>query len=397
MNSDRPASAISWDAYAPANVPVMHADIQGVNALAFRALVVLFDGKTQLFSNRKMQPDEVFVWERVSRRDTVIALLGLRRLDETGADHPFNFRAIEKAVFDDLRWANGVGDLGLLLWYASLHAPERLASLYRHCDLEAALDSSKDAREARTQELSCFLAGLAHAKLAQQEAPCDITDLAVETYQKLIGNQGGDGIFSHRGLQTRLDAWMGGRFGTFTDQAYSIYALAKFARAFGVDESLGAALDCASALCAMQGPLGQWWWMYDARKGMVACQYPVLSVNQAGTAPTALYALQEATGMDFQGPIYKGLRWIFGQNELAKDLRELESSGIWASVTRDFSGAKYFETALSLLGISPNHIPNQDIRMTHERFADRCGWPLYCFGKFGLLPTPMSTPAVVSI
>jgi hypothetical protein len=143
--------------------------------------------------------------------------------------------------------------------------------------------------------------------------------------------------------------------------------------------------------------MGQWWWMYDAHKGRVACQYPVLSVNQAGTGPMALFALQEATGMDFQGPIIKGLRWIFGENELAKDLRTLGKSGICASIAPDFSGAKYLETALSLLGISPNRIPNEDLKVTHDSSTDRCGWPLHSFGKFGLQEAQLSKQAVESI
>jgi len=384
IDARKPSPLISPDAAATAGFPaVEHSEIQEVNALAVGALATLFDRKTQLFSNCPPHPDKVFVRERMRRRDTVIALLGLRCLDGCGFEHPFHFPSIENAVFGDLRRA-GIGDLGLLLWYAALHTPERLATLLQDNDLQAALDNSTGAREAHTQELSCFLAGLAHAKSGGYQAPIDITDLAVETYQKLTGNQGEDGIFSHRGVRTRLNGWTDGRFGTFTDQAYAIYALTKFAGAFAVAESLGAALDCASALCALQGSLGQWWWLYDARKGCVASRYPVLAVNQAGVAPAALMALQEATGMDFRAAIGKGVRWIFGENELRSDLRKLEHRGIWASMTHDFSGAEYVETALSVLGISAERIPVQGVRITHERFADGCGWPLYSFGKFGL-------------
>jgi hypothetical protein len=394
IDARKPSPLISPDAAAKAGFPaVAHAEFQEVNALAVGALLTLFDGATQLFSNRPLRPQEVFVHERIVRRDTVIALLGLRCLDDGGGEHPFHFPSIENAVFEDLRWTAGIGDLGLLLWYAARHAPQRLATLLQDCDLQAALDNSRGARDAHTQDLSCFLAGLAYAKLGGYQAPIDITDLAVETYQKLTGNQGEDGIFTHRGLRTRLDGWTDGRFGTFTDQAYAIYALTKFADAFAVDESLGAALDCASAICALQGPMGEWWWLYDARRGCVACRYPVLAGTQAGTAPAALMALQEATGMNFQAPVSKGLRWIFGENELASDLRELNQSGISASLTRDFSGAKYVETVLSLLGISADRMPIRNVRLTHEPAVEHCGWPLYCFGKFGL----KTSPAVVGV
>lgn len=279
----------------------------------------------------------------------------------------------------------GIGDLGLTLWYAALHAPEQLEKLYQRCNFEVALDFSRDARESRTKELAWFLAGLSHATLAQGEAQ-DFTDLAVEAYRKLSGNQCEEGIFSHWGATTRFGGWLGSRFGTFTDQAFAIYALSQFSDAFQVDEPLGGALDCASALCALQGPLGQWWWLYDARKGGIACQYPVLSANQAGLAPLAFLALQESTGLDFQGAVQKGLQWLFGENELAKDLSAAGGTNQWITVTPEFAGIRYVEPALSLLGLSRNvfRFPSEQMKAVSEGSADRCSWTLYSFGEYGL-------------
>ncbi len=360
--------------------------IRGLNSLAVRTLLALFDDQEQLFSSRLVEPEELFVEQRVSRRDSLIALLGLRRVEETGATALFNFSAIEQAVFQDFRWMHGIGDLGLTLWYAALYAPEHLERLCRRCNFEVALDFSRDARDSRTKELAWFLAGLSHAKRTQGETTRDFTDLAVETYRKLDGNQCEEGIFSHWGTTARIGGWFGSRFGTFTDQAFAIYALAQFASAFQVHEPLGGALDCASAICALQGTLGQWWWLYDAHKGGVACQYPVLSANQAGLAPMALLALQESTGLDFQGAVDKGLRWLFGENELAKDLSVAGRPNQWVTVTPEFGGIRYVEAVLSLLGISPNcfHFPSEQMKAVSEGSADRCSWTLYSFGKYGL-------------
>jgi len=360
--------------------------VRGLNALAVRTLRALFDGQEQLFSGRFVEPEELFVEQSVSRSGTLIALLGLRRLKEAGVVFPFDLAAIETAVFRDFRWMRGIGDLGLALWYAALFAPERLEKLHQRCNFEAALDFCRDARESRTKELAWFLAGLSHAKLTQRESAPDFTDLAVETYRKLDGNRCEEGIFSHWSTTTRLGGWLGSRFGTFSDQAFAIYALSEFARAFQVDEPLGGALDCASAICALQGPLGQWWWLYDAHKGGVACQYPVLSANQAGLAPMALLALQESTGLDFQRAVDKGLRWLFGENELARDLSAAGRQNHWVSVTPEFVGIRYVETVLSLFGISPNcfHFPSEQLKVVSEGSADRCSWTLYSFGRYGL-------------
>jgi hypothetical protein len=175
----------------------IRSQIRGLNSLAVRTLLALFDHQEQLFSDRFVEPEELFVEQGASRRGTLIALLGLRRIGERPAVFPFDFAAVEKAVFQDCKWMRGIGDLGLSLWYAALYAPEQLEKLYECCNFEAALDFSGDARESRTKELAWFLAGLSHAERAQTEASRDFTDLAVETYRKLSGNQGEDGIFSH--------------------------------------------------------------------------------------------------------------------------------------------------------------------------------------------------------
>lgn len=360
--------------------------IRGLNSLAVRTLHALFDEGEQLFSGRFVEPEELFVEQKVSQSGTLIALLGLRRVGEAATARDFNLSAIEKAVFRDFRWMRGVGDLGLALWYAGLYTPEHLGKLYERCNFEVALDFCRDARESRTKELAWFLAGLSHAKRAQAENSRDFTDLAVEAYRKLNGNQREEGIFSHWGATARLGGGLGRRFGTFTDQAFAIYALSQFASAFGVDEPLGGALDCASAVCALQGSLGQWWWLYDAHKGCVACQYPILSANQAGLAPMALLALEESTGLEFQDPIQKGLRWLFGENELAVDLSVTGQPNYWATVTPEFTGVRYVETTLSLLGISPTclQFPNEPMKVVCEGSAYRCSWILYSFGAYGL-------------
>ena len=360
--------------------------IRGLNSLALQTLLALFDEREQLFASRFVEPEELFAEQGVSRRGTLIALLGLRQVTETGAAFPLDLSAIETTVFQNYRWMRGIGDLGLALWYAALHAPEQLEKLYQRCNFEVALDFARDARESRTKELTWFLAGLSHAKKTHGEATRDFTDLAVEAYRKLDGNQCEEGIFSHWGTTARFGGWLGSRFGTFTDQAFAIYALSQFASAFQVDEPLGGALDCASALCALQGPLGQWWWLYDARKGGVACQYPVLSANQAGLAPMAFLALQESTGLNFQGAVQKGLQWLFGGNELEKDLSLAAGANQWATVTPEFAGIRYDETALTLLGLSPNcfRFPREQMKVVSEGSADRCSWTLYSFGKYGL-------------
>ena len=67
-------------------------------------------------------------------------------------------------------------------------------------------------------------------------------------------------------------------------------------------EALQNSLQCANAICNLQGPLGQWWWHYDSMTGRVAERYPVYSVHQHAMAPMALFAAQDACNADFREP-----------------------------------------------------------------------------------------------
>jgi hypothetical protein len=358
-------------------------DIAGLNSLALRGLLWLFDEEKQLFCRRLVQTDEGFRREGFSPRRTIVALLGLQKLGNAEVKHPFDTGAMANAILDDRHWIRGIGDLGLLIWLTAVSAPERLDSLFRCFNLERALETHLDARQGRTKELAWFLSGLAHAKFVHPEASRDLADVAVETYHKLQENQGEDGVFGHQRPTHSPGSFFGSGFGTFADQIFSVYAFSKFAQAFQVEEPLEAATDCANAICAMQGEMGQWWFLYDKRRGRVANRYPILSMHQDGMAPTGLFALEEATGQSFDKAIYKGLTWICGANELGDDLRNSGETFIWDSIALKVQRGKYWEATLGFLGIL-RKVQKHDLSVCYEVRPDHFGWLLYAFGGFGL-------------
>ena len=158
--------------------------------MAAKALLALFDGTEMLFSRRITLRERGFRREPASPRRTVVALLGLHRLADSGQRQPFDLASIENAVFQDKRWIKGIGDLGVLVQFAAEYSPDRLASLADHFDFAMALEIFPDGREAHTAALSCFLAGISHAKLSCPDSLPDLTDAAVNTYRLLEENQG---------------------------------------------------------------------------------------------------------------------------------------------------------------------------------------------------------------
>jgi len=370
-------------------------DIPALNSLALRSLVSLFDEKERLFSQRVTLTQEGFHREGTSRKRTIIALLGLQRLAESGVTQPFDVASIRDAILGDAGWVRSAGDLGLLTWFTAVCAPERLGILLNAFDFGKALDSYSDGRQARTRGLAWFLAGIAHARLACPGRLPDLTDVAVETYHLLLDNQSESGIFGHAAFPRFLRETFCNRFGTFADQIYAIYALSTFARAFQIEEPLGPALDCANSVCALQGEMGQWWFLYDKRACRVVNRYPVLSLHQDGTAPAGLLALGEATGQSFHKSICKGLSWIVGANELGDDLRNLDRGLIWDSIGLRRQIARYWEVALSFMSISRG--PQvESLRIRYEARPDHFGWLLYAFGRFGLPNAAMAVKAATA-
>jgi hypothetical protein len=359
-------------------------DLCELNRMSVQGLVPMFIAEKQLFCFRLVRTNQGMVSEGLSPRYTIMTLLGLRELERTGARTPFDLNAIYASLAKKMAWIQGAGDLGLMIWLTAEFAPDQIDDFFSRCKLETTLDRYVDAREARTMELAWFLSGLSHAALACPEKLSDLKSLADSTYQRLAKNQGKSGFFGHLSTTKSVAGFFRGRIGSFADQIYPIYAMSKYAVAFHLEAPSKLALNCAKAICEAQGELGQWWWLYDSQSGRVSSKFPVYSVHQQGMAPMGLLAAEEATGQSFQEPIYKGLRWIYGANELKEDMRDMSQNLIWRCIYPQQKYGKYLNVVRSLIGLQSGGFSAADLRILHEDRPYELGWLLYAFGKFGI-------------
>jgi hypothetical protein len=320
---------------------------QELTSLAVSGLVSMFDESKQLFCQRLLWTDRGPIRKGLSCRDTIIALLGLRELQLTGVVLPFDLQAIYASFMRHTNWIRGIGDLGLLIWLKAAFHPEHLEKFVDTFDSEFIVARCSNAQESRTIELSLFLIGLAHAAETSRKLVSSLADLCVTTYHRIEENQDEYGLFGRISVKKSMAGRLRGSIGSFADQAYPIYAMSKFAGTFHVEDPLGPALQCATAICGTQGSLGQWWCLYDSGSGRVSKQYPVYSVNQYGLAPMALFAIEAATGQCFQEFIQSGLRWIYGDNELGTDMRDSSRKLIWRGMVPVSKLTKYFELIFS--------------------------------------------------
>jgi hypothetical protein len=347
--------------------------------LALSGLVPMFDRESQLFCNRRWMSPAGLVNDGLSRRYTIMSLLGLVQSEAYGHPALFDHRAVLGRLVSDTGWIDNAGDLGLLLWLGAVQSHGSVTDPCAALSLRDVLGHYPDAHQGSTMQLAWLLAGLAHRELSVRGHGQDEADTAFEAYKLIIGNQGPHGIFGHSATYRSPSGLFRGHIGSFADQVYPIYALAKFGQAYGVQPALQAAQRCAEAICRMQGPSGQWWWHYDARSGRVFQRYPVYAVHQDGMAPMALFALGEAMRSDFREPVYKGLAWIGGNNELGRELRDASSGLIWRSMYREASWSKRIDEVREFLSPGRAARPVNDLKVLLECRPYHLGWLLYAF------------------
>jgi hypothetical protein len=355
-------------------------NIGQLNESALRGLAPMFDRDAQLFCHRLKREGREMIREGVSPRYTAMTLLGLHQLETAGVQSPFDMQAIVDTLINKPEWMNNVGDLGLLLWLCAETFPERLEKVVSQFGVKQVLDRLP---ERNTMELAWFLAGLAHHALAPTGRLSNLTDQAMQAFQLLKENQGKGGIFGHTARTRSIRGVIRGRIGSFADQIYPIYAMAKASLAYPIEKASEHALDCALTICEAQGQQGQWWWHYDSATGRVVGRYPVYSVHQHGMAPMGLIALGEALNSDFDPWIFKGLQWIYGENELEQNMFDDESSVIWRCIQcKDYR--RYLHTGYAFLTHQEDGTRHSGLHTLHECRPYELGWLLYSFGGQGI-------------
>lgn len=344
--------------------------------LAIRGLEPMYDEEKRLFCHRLKQTPSGNIKEGISPRYTIMTLLGLLRAESAGYRSPVDIYATIDALYRNTEWVDNIGDLGLLLWLSSVSS-RQLDTFYATFNLENALRHYSDARKRLTMELAWFLTGLSYASRGEEKQRLHLEPLAHQTYTLLQSNQGKHGLCGHMAKCDSLAGAVRGHVGSFADQVYPIFAMAHFGQVFGMKEALQNSLQCANAICRLQGPLGQWWWHYDAVTGRVVERYPVYSVHQHAMAPMALFAAQDTCNADYREQVYKGLAWIRGANELQQDLEDDFASVIWRCICPPRSKS-YFGRVSVLMGQEGTP---EGLSILHECRPYELGWLLYAFAS----------------
>ncbi len=227
-------------------------------------------------------------------------------------------------------------------------------------------------------EFAWLLTGLASAHLAGFHNLPGLAAQMSAARRVLENNCGDTGIYGHL---HRRRSWRGlvrGRVGSFADQVYPTIAFARLWRATSDPKAQKMALRTAETMCALQGPLGEWCWHFDAITGRVVSRYPIFSVHQHAMAPMMLFAAAEATGRDFSLAIRNGFAWISGNNEWHANFVEPALGLVWRCLYLDRHDA-LADAALRTLRWRTGTAAAGSLKVGYECRPYELGWLLYAF------------------
>lgn len=315
---------------------------------------------------------------RQSGRYALISILGLARAKElTGPSDELVGRLWDRVSYPEIQRGLTAGDVGLGLWANSISANEN-----SEFTVDRALSAlHRDAGLCDSVELAWLLLGADHALLRDTNT-VGAERLASEAKERLLGLYNPSTRLFFRHARRNPVYAVSRRVSCFANQVYPVKALALHARRSGCSEALEAAVAVADNLCALQGKLGQWWWLYDARDGGIVERYPVFSVHQDGMAPMALLELAGVCGRSYSAPIERGLGWVFGDNEVGQEMVLSEPGLILRDIHLRGVGRfrRMVRGTLSCCGWgnrSPNCTPTSGYQVNCECRPYHLGWALY--------------------
>jgi hypothetical protein len=351
--------------------------IPELRELALHGLTHMYVPKQSLFCQTYVRTKSGMQRQGISHRYTMMSLLGLHRLERFGGQSPVPIEPVLRKMVDNTDWITCAGDLGLLLWTCGEILPENVPAVFRQVCATEALSRFSDAQQGYTMEVAWLLTGLTACCEAGFTDLPGMSELIEATRRILSQNCDYTGIYGHRSADGTLAGYARHRIGSFADQVYPTIAFARLSQVFHDSEARDMAIRTAVTICDLQGPLGEWFWRYDARTGRVVSRYPVYSVHQHAMGPMMLFAVSEATGYNFNDAVRDGLTWISGENEMRRSFVEPSLGLVWRCIYLG-SVSKYFDSGFRLLyaGLGAS---KAGLKVRYECRPYELGWLLYAF------------------
>jgi hypothetical protein len=216
---------------------------------------------------------------------------------------------------------------GCLMWVTALAGDSRQKDILKQTS------NVTRVRNAATMDLALLLSGLVkcyeHNRQIRDTARSAMLDVRDELLLRFSRSAS---LFRNTGAR-RVKNVLQGRLTSFASQVYTIHALAELARCVEDTVRPECVLTAQKLVCE-QGTLGQWWWQYSNITGRTLEGYPVYSVHQDGMAFMALATLYNLGHARYREPLWSGLEWLFGNNELGTTLIDRDRNMVFRCIQR---------------------------------------------------------------
>ncbi len=315
-----------------------HANVRALCALALARLPQMIDPATGLFtfgvSGEDLAP------RGTSVRYTAMTAIGLERADAHGLGSPVDLDHIYEALGATLAGVDNLGDLGLVIWAAARRARPLAERALKMASEFPDHVQRRRGTSVHSTELALYTNGLTEALAAGVGSERDVRSRLDRAFRCLAAQRGPSGLlpFSRpapgRETPPTLHERLQSELGFFDAQIYSLLAALRRHEILEDTDARAMARTIAEQLLAAQHPLGQWAWHYNVRTGAVVDVYPVYSVHQDGMAPMALLPAERLLGLSTVPAVARGLKWLFGRNELGTSLVDTERAIVWRSIRR---------------------------------------------------------------
>jgi hypothetical protein len=181
------------------------------------------------------------------------------------------------------------------------------------------------------------------------------------------------------------------RFASFATQTYLAIACYSYGEFADDLEMIHLANACVHRLIELQGPQGEWPWLFDAERGEVLDFYEVYSVHQYGMAPALLEFADRHNVEGASAALVKGFNWVFGENQLRRSmllpsLQMSYRSQVRQSEMISKSRRMFRAAANAYLGRKTQLIAPAKLALRMECRSYELGWILWSFGSRSDLP-----------
>jgi hypothetical protein len=302
--------------------------------VALRALPQMYDERSGLFSQKALPRDGGLLNRGENAYYSAASMVGILSQPVVAPESVVPVGRALDALHAACERQHGAPLLSTTLWAGALAEDSRAARLV------AALEGSLDVAQAESAGLGQVLRGL----VAGAEAFPEVRDAALA-----LGGRCAAELLDRHSTRARvframprrpsgLRTLLGARMTSFASQVYPLLGLASLYAHSG-EAPPPALRQTAEHLVEVQGPLGQFWWIYSPVEERVLEGYPVYSVHQDGMAFMGLVPVERLGEGSYAEALALGLGWLDRRNELEIPLVSEDPAFICRNIQRVGSDA----------------------------------------------------------